>query len=46
VISATASSTTLAEAHRLAYEAVNAVQFSGGFFRRDIGATALRVHSS
>jgi len=41
VLGVTALGDTLTEARRRAYEAVEKIHFSGGFYRRDIGARAL-----
>jgi phosphoribosylamine--glycine ligase len=42
VLGVTALGETLADARRRAYEAVERIQFQGMFYRRDIGAKALR----
>ena len=42
VLNATARAATLGEARALAYDAAEAVDWPGGFFRRDIGWRALR----
>ena len=41
VLNVTARGATLAEAHKRAYEMVDAIDWPGGFFRRDIGWRAL-----
>jgi phosphoribosylamine--glycine ligase len=41
VLNVTARGASLAEAHKRAYEMVDAIEWPGGFFRRDIGWRAL-----
>jgi phosphoribosylamine--glycine ligase len=43
VLGVTASADSVAEAQRLAYQAVDAIDWPGGFCRRDIGWRALRA---